>query len=314
MAGADSENDATTGFLQWLYESSSDNGSEDSCDESDPGQWWKLYSPSFAIDYVYCACINTCMHVDLLHAGSDSIPDDSSSGDESSSQEMEPLPEAPEAPVQGPAVEPSDDEDSDMEHEGASAARDAGMCNLLYLTVFFDTLLASFLWLFNNSIYNVFSIHSDQVVPWCGFKCVGDNIDKNVKPRYMRTDRRTSSLHFFNAYAVLDRIDCSKLACSKVPSSGMRLDINKILPNDEDWYQLIQNCTILLSRVLVEYIPFFECLRGVVCRHITHDQCKAMKQKSVVVRYNIRCIILACCIYMHMCIHAWYTIMQVYCK
>lgn len=71
---------------------------------------------------VYCAyaLMHTC---DLLHAGSDSIPDDSSS-DESSSQEMEYLPEAPHS--QGPATEASD-EDSDMEHEDASTARDEGM-------------------------------------------------------------------------------------------------------------------------------------------------------------------------------------------
>lgn len=122
------------------------------------------------------------------------------------------------------------------------------------------------------------------MVPWCGFKCVGDNIDKNVKPRFMRTDKRTRSLHFFNAYAVQDRVDCSNLACSKVSSGGTSLDVSKIYPNDEDWYQLNQNCTVLLSRVLVEYIPLFDSLQGVVCRHIKHDQSKAMKQKSVVVR------------------------------
>ena len=98
--------------------------------------------------------------------------------------------------------------------------------------------------------------------------------------------RKTRSLHFFNAYAVKDRVDCSKLACTNVSSSGMSLDVSKILPNDEDWYQLNQNCTTLLSRVLVDYVPFFEPFQAAVCRHIKHDQSKAMKQKSIVVRYQ----------------------------
>jgi hypothetical protein len=44
---------------------------------------------------------------------------------------------------------------------------------------------------------------------WCGFKVVGDNIDKNVRPRHMRLDKGTQSLHYFNAYAIMDRVDCS---------------------------------------------------------------------------------------------------------
>ncbi len=41
------------------------------------------------------------------------------------------------------------------------------------------------------------------------FKLVGDNIDKEVKPRDMRSDHQTKSLHYFHSYAVLDRIDLS---------------------------------------------------------------------------------------------------------
>ena len=49
-------------------------------------------------------------------------------------------------------------------------------------------------------------IHSvGQLLQSCGFKIVGDNIEKNVNPRYMCVDKRTQSLHYFNAYAVKDR-------------------------------------------------------------------------------------------------------------
>lgn len=44
------------------------------------------------------------------------------------------------------------------------------------------------------------------------FKLVGDNIDKNVRPRYLRSSiHRTESLHYFHSYAVRDRIGFNEL-------------------------------------------------------------------------------------------------------
>ena len=43
------------------------------------------------------------------------------------------------------------------------------------------------------------------------YKIVGDNRDKNIKPRYMRTNYKVKSLHYYHYYAVLDRIDVSEL-------------------------------------------------------------------------------------------------------
>ena len=51
------------------------------------------------------------------------------------------------------------------------------------------------------------------------FKLVGDNIDKNVRPRYLRSSiHRTESLHYFHSYAVRDRIGFNELP-HKQPSS-----------------------------------------------------------------------------------------------
>eukprot|EP00731_Ephydatia_muelleri_P021282 Em0013g1009a len=41
---------------------------------------------------------------------------------------------------------------------------------------------------------------------WYGFRLVGDNVDKNVKPRDMHLNSQTTSLHYFHMYAVKDRI------------------------------------------------------------------------------------------------------------
>ena len=43
-----------------------------------------------------------------------------------------------------------------------------------------------------------------------GFKHVGDNIDFGIKARYMRSNQFSNhSLHYFNSFAVLNRIDLS---------------------------------------------------------------------------------------------------------
>ena len=42
---------------------------------------------------------------------------------------------------------------------------------------------------------------------WTGFKIVGDNVDKDIRPSFQRIDYRTRSLHYFHAYAMLDRVD-----------------------------------------------------------------------------------------------------------
>ena len=45
-----------------------------------------------------------------------------------------------------------------------------------------------------------------------GYKIVIDNIDKAVKPRYMRIDSQKKSLHYVQIYNVKDRIDFSSLS------------------------------------------------------------------------------------------------------
>ena len=44
------------------------------------------------------------------------------------------------------------------------------------------------------------------------YRLCGDNIDKTVKQRYMRSDAyKTGSIHYFHSYAVADRIDFGSL-------------------------------------------------------------------------------------------------------
>ena len=62
-----------------------------------------------------------------------------------------------------------------------------------------------------------------------GFKIVGDNLDKYVKPRYMRVNKQAQSLNYFNCYAVKDRIDSSSLSSFK-SSYKESVNVADILP------------------------------------------------------------------------------------
>jgi L1 cell adhesion molecule like protein len=117
-------------------------------------------------------------------------------------------------------------------------------------------------------------------------KLCGDNFDKTVKRRYMRSDKGHLSLHYFHSYAVLDRIDLSGLPDSILP--GCFPDPNKIalelLPSASDDIALEQNFAILVSRVLATHFKFFKfTFDDVVQGHIEHKFSAEMAKKSVVV-------------------------------
>ncbi len=67
---------------------------------------------------------------------------------------------------------------------------------------------------------------------WHGFKFVGDNIDKNIHPRFQRHEKRGQSLHYFHGYAVRDRIDLSTL--SDVTPPFHKPDPATFLPSKND--------------------------------------------------------------------------------
>lgn len=114
-----------------------------------------------------------------------------------------------------------------------------------------------------------------------GYKIVIDNIDKNVKPRNMRIDAQTKSLHYVQMYCVKDRIDFGKL--SDVHPTGEKT-LYGLLPTTEDYEKLKESFAVHVARVMVEHIPFFtEDFSGLVQRHIPHQYSCEMSLKSEVV-------------------------------
>lgn len=112
------------------------------------------------------------------------------------------------------------------------------------------------------------------------YKLVGDNIDKDVKPRQMRFDYQTRSLHYFHTYALQDRVDLSSLSDEPRPLPTP-IDLTVILPDKADDECLQNNFAILMSRVVCKYVPFFSRYKAE--RHIKHEYSRQMSHKSVVV-------------------------------
>lgn len=79
---------------------------------------------------------------------------------------------------------------------------------------------------------------------WVSFKIVGDNIDKNVQPRFMRVDASTRSLHYFHAYAVKDK-SRSLFFFRHITQLALPLSVDdlcsQILPSPEDYDTLSDN-------------------------------------------------------------------------
>ncbi len=119
--------------------------------------------------------------------------------------------------------------------------------------------------------------------PWAGFKLVGDNVDKTIKPRHMREDRQTRSAHYFHLYATKDRIDLSHIPDNSRPVN-VAPPLEELLPSPADEKALMGNLSVLVSRILSNHIPFIkENLGDTVDQHIPHPHSKEMSKMSDVV-------------------------------
>ena len=118
------------------------------------------------------------------------------------------------------------------------------------------------------------------------YKIVGDNIDFNIVPRYMRIDHKVNSLHYFHSYAVCDRISVENLPYQKPPSClPSSKHISKmLLPTPSDDGAMINNIKIIFSRILCETLPFFnQVFSDLITKHIHHRRYSEMSAKSIIV-------------------------------
>ena len=119
-----------------------------------------------------------------------------------------------------------------------------------------------------------------------GYKLVGDNIDKKIKPRHMRVDKQSRMLNYFHSYAVKSRVAPAQcMQSDESPSIGqfLCLELEDILPTEADKAQLLSNYCIIFCRVLCKYAKYFKAFSTSVPQHILHSFSTEMSKESEVV-------------------------------
>lgn len=121
----------------------------------------------------------------------------------------------------------------------------------------------------------------------------GDNLDKGVRQRYMRTDtKKPDAMHYFHSYAVADQVDFGSLTDQIIPTQqrDAKQVAASLLPTTDDDIALRDNMCVLISRILFENLDFFRLsFDGVVDWHIKHEFYDEMSTKSKVVS-TIDCV------------------------
>ena len=113
-----------------------------------------------------------------------------------------------------------------------------------------------------------------------GYKLVFDNIDKNVKPRYMRCDAQTKSLHYVQVYGVKDRVDYSSLTSEH----KTEMNLYSILPTSDDYESIKKDFATIISRIVHRHLSFFGAeFKKLIQRHIPHQYSAEMCEMSEVV-------------------------------
>ena len=80
------------------------------------------------------------------------------------------------------------------------------------------------------------TLSQQQQLVLLSYKLVGDNVDKEVRPREMRSDYQTQSLHYYmyQTYAVRDRVDLSNVSDQAPLLDISSIHLTDLLPTEVD--------------------------------------------------------------------------------
>ena len=134
---------------------------------------------------------------------------------------------------------------------------------------------------FVSSSISESSLSPSTSVP-CTYVIVGDNLDKTISPRYMRSDHQRQSIHSFHMYAALDRVNTLDLSADHPVGDISTTPLTEFLPSPADCKVLRENDAVLLGRIVAKKLSF-RVFEDCVVSHITHKHSDVMKQKSVIV-------------------------------
>ena len=146
---------------------------------------------------------------------------------------------------------------------------------------------------YNAINYNSFVTGDDHSIATNQYIITGDNLDKTIKPRLMTTDQQTQSLHYFHAYAALNRISFTGLSEDTPTSRLLRsLSSSIFLPSLNDCQKLRDNYVVLVAWVICSTLKTFGSFQNYMPKHILHKYSTAMSTKSVTVCFITPLILL----------------------
>lgn len=111
-------------------------------------------------------------------------------------------------------------------------------------------------------------------------RIVGDNVDLEVRARVQTKETSNRSIHWTHQYALRDRIVDPSLASSQAQKLVNDVQLADLLPGETVFKNIKRRWAVLVSRVIVKYLPAFKNFRSVVVRHIPHKYSKEMAVKS----------------------------------
>ena len=124
---------------------------------------------------------------------------------------------------------------------------------------------------------------SDGVV----FKYWGDNVDKKIGVRDVRSDHQSSMLHMYSILAGKSRLPSSGLSCNGQVGTLSSISCESLLPQSADIFAMLSTLITLVSRLITEHIDELKQFAKVVPNHISHAYSSQMASKSDVVLVDV---------------------------
>ena len=113
------------------------------------------------------------------------------------------------------------------------------------------------------------------------YQITGDNLDLSIRTKFMTSNRRDRSLHWFNMVATEERfIVPSHLSKTGPRCSIMDIDDAKFVPTLDDVAVLKETMQIHVARAVTKFIPHLKVFAEFVPKHIHHINSEAAAKKS----------------------------------
>lgn len=115
------------------------------------------------------------------------------------------------------------------------------------------------------------------------FRIVGDNINWTVGVHDQRIDNRGRMHHAFGSAVIVQNMNFSHLNNEFPQRHFEDTPVQEFLPSQDDIIGLKHDYTVLIARVALEHIPFFQKFRDVIPTYISKPVSENLKLKSKVI-------------------------------